>query len=263
MPALGCNFDQSAVHRQALEVALEIGRADDVDDDVDTATAGQFRNAFGEVCRPVIDGSVRAQSHARSAFLVVAGGRVGARPELARQLNGRDADTAAAAVYQHRLAARETPMDEQVGPDGEVRFGQGRGTNGVVARWPGQALRDRRSAVLGVSAAIRQRAHTIADREALRFTPKRDDFTCHLETNDRARAGRRRVQPLALRNVGAVHACRQHADQDFVRSGLRHCRRADRQDFGSAGGSRGNVAHGLGNHGVSIVDIGGIEPRQS
>ena len=210
---------------------------------------------LGEVGRPVIDGSVCAQSHARSALLVVAGGGVGARPELARELNGRDADTAAATVHQHGLAACETPMDEQVGPDREVRFGQGRGPDRVVAPWPGQALRYWRSAVLSVSAPIRERAHTVADREALRFTPKRDHFACHLEPDDRARPGRRRVQSFALRNVGTVHACGLHPDQDFVGSGLRHGRRADRQDFGSAGGSRGNVAHGLRNHVESVSQV--------
>ena len=99
---LGGHLDEPAVHREALEVALEIGRADDVDDHVDAAPAGQARDALGEILVAVIDGGFGAEPDARRAFLVAARGGVRACAELARQLDRGDADAARAAVHQHR-----------------------------------------------------------------------------------------------------------------------------------------------------------------
>ena len=82
-PTLRRDFHQPAIERQAFQVALEIGCADQVDHDVDAATSRERRDALGEIFGAVVDGSGRAESHARGALFVVARGGIGLAAEFA------------------------------------------------------------------------------------------------------------------------------------------------------------------------------------
>ena len=56
-PELRGHLDQSAIQRQAIHVALEVRRTDDVDDDIDSAAVRQCCDPLAEVCGLVIDGA--------------------------------------------------------------------------------------------------------------------------------------------------------------------------------------------------------------
>ena len=76
-------------------------------------------------------------------------------------------------------------------------------------------------AQLALPAAAHDAHHAVADREARRAGPQRRDLAGELEAGDVLRvAGRRRVEPALLHEVGAVEAGGAHAHQDLARAGL-------------------------------------------
>jgi hypothetical protein len=101
-----------------------VGRADDIEDDVDAAPGGELAHAIDERLRAVVDRRRRAEALARAALLVAPGGREDLRPARDRKLNRRGADAARAAVHQQPLVRREPSAFEHIGPDREVRFRQ-------------------------------------------------------------------------------------------------------------------------------------------
>jgi hypothetical protein len=115
---------------------------------------------------------------------------------------------------------REPAAVVDVRPDGEERLGQRSGLGHRQAFRHRQRLHFGRHAVLGVPAAVRQRAHPVpglphADRRAAGR-----DFARDLEARQVGRIRRHGIQPHALQDVGPVDARGGHPDQDLARARL-------------------------------------------
>ena len=93
---------QPALDGEAGDVALQVGAADHVEDEIDTAAAGRLAQHRHEVLRAVVDGPLGAELHAGRALGRRPGGGEDARPEQARELDGHRADAARSAVHEQR-----------------------------------------------------------------------------------------------------------------------------------------------------------------
>ena len=175
-PAQLANQHEPAVHRKRLDVALQILAADDVEHDVDAASAGRLLHSRHEIGLPIVERTLRAEGLARGALLGAPGGREDTRAKHASQLNGGRADAAGTAVHEDRLARREPAALEHVRPHGEKRLGDRRGVDQVDSTRHGQALRSRGGAILGVAAARHQGADAIADAPVV--APRRRPLRC-------------------------------------------------------------------------------------
>ena len=96
----------------------------------------------------------------------------------------------------------------------------------------GQAGAGRRDAIFGIAAARDQRADLLAD-ERLSALARLDDLAGDLEAEDVGRAGRRRIEPAPLEDVGPVDAGRGDLDQHFAGPGSRHRPLDQRQLLGA------------------------------
>ena len=176
-----------------------------------------------EIRRSVVDGRLRAQRHARGAFVVRAGRRDHPRAERARQHDRRGADAGRAAMHQKRLAGREAPPIEHVGPDREEGFGDRAGFEIGHAGRDGQHAIAMRGAEARIAAARHEGAYAVADLPAPTLVRDRDHGARHFQPWDvRRRAGRRRVSALPLQNVRPVHARGGHPDEHFAGLQRRH-----------------------------------------
>ena len=244
---------EAAIHGERAQVAGEVGRADHVEDHVHALAAGERLHPLGEILLAVIDRRIRAEAQAGLAF----GGRAGGRehPGAARmgELDGGEADPAAAAMDERGLPRREPAVPEEIGPDREIGLGQRGGAERVVAAGPGQALRRRGDRVFRVAAAVHERADPVTRRKLPGIFAPVHDRARHFEADMRARAGRRRILALALGDIGAVHAGRLDPDQHLVGPRPRHGPGRRAQHFGAAGALGLDEGHGLRQvrHGIS------------
>ena len=85
----------------------------------------------------------------------------------------------------------------------------------------GQAGAQRRDAIFGIAAAGDQRADLLPEQRFGAW-PGRDHRSGDFEAEDVGRARRRRIEPAALEDVGAVDPRRGDLDQHFARPGARH-----------------------------------------
>ena len=188
-------------------------------------------------------------SQARLALLGRAGGGDHLGAEGLGELDGGGADAAGAAVHQEPFAGRQAPALEHVVPYREEGLGHRARVHHVEACRNGQRDGLLGNAVLGVAAAVDERAHLVAE------LPARDARAdgCHLagdlEAGQRRVARRRRIEPGALHEVGTVDAGRGHLDQDLAgrRLGRGHGLRL--QDLGPAGRGDLDRRHRLGHAG--------------
>ncbi len=152
-----------AALRGQRRVALQIGRADHVEHDVD-APARRERLRLGEkILRPVIDRELRAELAAKGAFLVGARRRHDPRAERFGELDRDRADPARSAMNEQGLAGGEAPAREHVVMDREDRLRQGRGFDGVEAARKFEAERGLGQRIVGVAARAEKRADRVAD----------------------------------------------------------------------------------------------------
>jgi hypothetical protein len=92
-----------------------------------------------------------------------------------------------------------------------------------------------RQAIFGIAAAHHQRHHAVADLPALDVRAECYDFAGDLEPRNIGRAGRRRVEALALHHVGPVDAGSRHLHQDLAGAGVGTARSSDTKASGPPG----------------------------
>ncbi len=256
---------EPALDREAAQVLRDVVAAHHVEHQLDAALAGDRRDLGHEVAGPVVDRVIRADSPAERRLVVAADRRDHLRAERLRVLDRRVADAARAAVDQDRLARGELSPLEHVVPDGERVLRQARRLEQRQALRRRQAVPRRRDAVLRVAAAGRERADLVAD------APRRDvrtdcgDRARDLESDDRRRAGRRRIVAQALDAIGAVDPGVADADQHVAGARLRHRSFGHAEHVGGAGLAHRDVAHGRGQgrHGAIMRDGGEAGRRAS
>ena len=122
---------------------------------------------------------------------------------------------------QQRLALREAGPEEDVGIHRAHRLGQRGGLDEGRALRSGQELAGGDGDLLGVAAAGEQCAYRVTGLPAGHVRADRGDRARALKAGIRRGALRRRVVPLALHHVRAVHRGCGHVDENLVRSGHR------------------------------------------
>src|SRR5262249_6501676 len=153
-------------------------------------------------------------------------------PGLARRGDRGCADTAASAVDEGGLAEGEGAEagHEEVGEGGEEGLRERRRL--LVAH----RLRDRQHRammdddVCGVAATSEESHDALATCEAAHGGAALHDGPGALEAENRGGAGRRRIEALALEEIGPVHGGRRHADAELLRSERRRGRLAEGED---------------------------------
>ena len=128
-------------------------------------------------------------------------------------------------------------------PDRAGHLGQGGGGDELHARGHRQQLPRRDGDPLGVPAAGEQRAHLVAHRPAGHALADLADHAAALQPEDVAGALRRRVEALALHQVGPVHGRRDDVDDHLAGPAHRIGHLADQQDLGSTGRADDDRAH--------------------
>jgi hypothetical protein len=242
-PPKQADVDEASVHSERLDVSPEVLRADDVEDHVDAAFRGQVLDGAGKVCRAVIDAVRGAQPLAGQALRVRPGGRKDRGAADVCELDRCRSDAARPAVNQQQFAGRKPRTLKDVRPHREERLRNCSGRRNLGARRDGQALRRRRHAVLGVSAACDERAHAVAVLPA-----RRGAVFGRADLHDGARdfeswqigcAGRRGITTEALHDIGSIDAGRGNLDEHFIGpgfgdwpiDGLQHLRSARMRNF--------------------------------
>ena len=99
----------------------------------------------------------------------------------------------------------------------------------------GKQLPGRDGHLLGVAAAGQQRADLLAGLPPGDAVAEGGHGARALEARIGRRARRRRVEPLALHEVGPVDACRGHLDQNLARPRPRVRHLGPLQNFGASG----------------------------
>ena len=103
-PALHADDDQPAVGGQRVDIAVEVGRAHDVEDHVGASPAGCVADPLDEVLVAVGDGDLGAQLGAQVELVRDPGGDRHPAAERAGHLDRVRADAAGAAVDEEQLA---------------------------------------------------------------------------------------------------------------------------------------------------------------
>ena len=112
-------IDDPPANRDHLEIADEIHVREHLDDQIDAAAAVLRDDLFLIVGRRMIEHLMRALLAGELPAPLGAGGAEHAQAGGARHLHGADADRAARAVDQHRLARHGAPFVEQRAPRGD------------------------------------------------------------------------------------------------------------------------------------------------
>ncbi len=140
--------------------------------------------------------------------------------------------------------SRELGAVEHIRPNGIKGFRQrGRFDHGQALRHR-QALRQRRRAILGIAAALHQRADHVALGEAAACQVAVDDLARHFQARQVGGARRHRIISLALEHVGPVDARRMDLDQHLAGFQYRRGPLAQLQDLGFARLGDFDCAHG-------------------
>ena len=161
-------------------------------------------------CSSVVERVLGADLAADPALLLAArGGEHACGAQLTRQLDRRHADTAGAALHQQGFAARKAAEPDHVVPGGEEHLGQGRRFDESEIVRDRHALRRRHGTEFGVTAAGHDGADSVAGARPSDIGGSSLDDAGNVEPRQIGSAGRRRVEPLALLDVGTVHARRQ------------------------------------------------------
>ena len=156
--ALHADDDQLAVGGQRVDIAVQVGRAHDVEDHVGARAVGRFPHPLDEVLVAIVDQDLGAQFAARFQLGRRSRGDGDPGAQCAGDLDGVAADAAGAAVHQQQLTLAQVRRHRQVRPD---RAGHLRHTGGVVqveADGMRQQLAGGNGDVFGVAAAGQQSA---------------------------------------------------------------------------------------------------------
>src|SRR3954464_8511981 len=233
---------------EALELLRHVVAADHVENYVDALASGGGLDLGREVLRLVVDRLVGAEPLAGSAFLIGPSGREHAVARGLRHLDGAHADARGAALHEERLARREARAVVDIAPDGEEGFGE----RGRFGERPALRHRQRghlrRDAILGVAAALHERADRIAWFMDFYGRTYGNPLARHLEARQIRRIGGHRVVSAALQDVWAVHASGGDLDQDLARLRRRHRAHDGLEHFGAAGLRDLDGAHLFRNH---------------
>ena len=158
------DLDQPSIHREHVDVALQVVAADHVEHDVDAPIGCELLHDGDEILVTIVDAALRAQGLASGTLDVAPGCGEDAGAAGTRKLNRKGSDPARAAVDQDRLPRRKPTALEDVGPDRERHLRQrGRLCELEPGRYR-QALRRWRGAVLRVATAGDERADPVAPR---------------------------------------------------------------------------------------------------
>ena len=124
-PALHTDDDEAAVVAECVDVAVEVERAHDVEDDV---RAAGVTDDLDEIVVVVVDGDLGAEFGAQVEFVGRPRGDGDPAVQRAGDLDGMGADAAGAAVDEQQLTGSQAGGHHQVRPH---RAGDLRQTRGV------------------------------------------------------------------------------------------------------------------------------------
>jgi uncharacterized small protein (DUF1192 family) len=180
-----------------------------------------------------------------AALLVRAGCDDQVEAEQLAEQDRHRADPARPAMDEDHVALGREGALEQVGPDGEEGFGDRRRLDHAERLRDGQALAGRGEAIFGIAPAGDERAHRLAEERRIDALPQRGHGSGYLQTGNRGRAGRGRIEALALHHIRPVHARRGDPDQQLARAGVRHRPLDGHEHLGTAGLGRIDRLHHL------------------
>lgn len=206
---------------EGLQVPPQVGRPDDVEHHVDPDAVRERQDAFDEVLGAVVDDQVGTEVPRRLDLAVAAARRDHRRAQRLRPQHGVGAHAAGAAVHEQGLAGAESGEHADVRVHGARGLGQAGGLDQVDGVGDGQHLGRGCHDERRVAAAGQQRAHMVADGHRGHAVTECPDGAGDLEPQDLRGAGRRRVVPRALLQVGVVHPGGGDLDEHLARGGHR------------------------------------------
>ncbi len=120
---------------------------------------------------------------------------------------------------EHALAGAEACAIHQVGPHGEMNFGQCRSLNAIDASRDGQNALGGGKRIFRIATAGQKGADGIAHMRVAHARADFGDLARDLEPERVGRAGRRRIISQRLDQVGAVEAGAGDLDENFAGAG--------------------------------------------
>jgi hypothetical protein len=206
-PALRPDHDEPAARGQGGEVGRQPAGAEHVEHHVRAVPAGRLPDGGDDVLGAVVDDGARAEPAAALRPLGAAGGGDHVRAECGAQLDRDRPDAPGTALHQQHLARDQASGVHHVRPRCEQGLRQPGGVHQVDLARDGQQQTGRHRDRRGVPAAGEQRRDARAQRPGLGVGAGAVtcDDTGDLEARPGRGAGRRRVLPLTLEQVRAVH----------------------------------------------------------
>jgi N-carbamoylputrescine amidase len=195
----GPDDHDSPLHRECLEIARQVGRADELEHDVGSPGSP---DALDRVARTDDLGAVFSE---RKCSLLGADVREHPRTPEDRELYRGGADAAARSVHEQHVAGSEPCLADESVVRGHERLGYGRGLLLVEALGHRDHVALVHDHPVGQPAAADEAKDAVADLPAPHLLAQGDNAACDLEAGNVLRsAGRSRVAARALREVGRV-----------------------------------------------------------
>ena len=148
------------------------------------------------------------------------------------------ADAAGAAMDEQQLTGPQAGGHHQVRPHRAGDLRQTRGVRWVHSGWNRQDLGRRHGDELRVTTACQQSAAGLPCAPLCDAVAERFDRPGHLQPDDVAGPGRRRILARGLEEVGAVDPGRGDANEDLTRSGCHVGNGLPGESFGRLGHDR-------------------------
>src|ERR1700677_3511219 len=144
----------------------EVVPSNHVQDAIDAVWLGPAGQLGGPVLRTVVDSDLRAETAAKLAFFVGAGGGGDSGAESAGNLDSQSANPARSALYQEEVAGKEPSRLKKIGPHGNGSLRDGCRVAHRSTGRNGHALAFGAHAILGIAAPCEQGANRVANTPA-------------------------------------------------------------------------------------------------
>ena len=226
---------------------MHVRACDHVEQHIDTGSHCEIVNELLPVFVTIVDGAISPKLLAETALFVCACRRDHGTTKRFCQLDSRCANATGTAVHEKRFPGHEPAAHEYVVPDRKISLRNCSRGNGIERCRNWQAMSLIAAAILGVTTPVSQSHDTVARLPARDSGAFCNNLPGNFEARQRARIRGHRVHSAALQTVGAINACRGHADEYLILRRLRSRGFDQLEHIGTARLFNADRLHGFGN----------------
>ena len=133
-----------------MEILLDIGPADHVENYIHPLFPGKSGYLFDPVLLLIVDGSIGTEFSDRFSFLGIAYGRINRGAEGLAKLDGSGTDPARTSMHEELFTGLQSAAIKNICPDGKIGFRKGSRFHQSQPLGDGQTIRSRGRTVLRI-----------------------------------------------------------------------------------------------------------------